>query len=910
MEDDTTPGPIIRTKLNRPPVSSDHVHRTRLLDELEKRRERPLTLISAPAGYGKSTLATCWLAASDCPDAWLSLDERDNDLRLFLTYFLEAVRTLFPSALQETRALLKAGTLPPVSVLATSLLNELEGIEQEFILVLDDFHRIQDPSVLDLLSEVLRYPPQSMHLVLVGRRDPFLPMSNLRARGLVTEIRTQALRFTAEETATFLEEVLAERVEEAAAAAWVEKTEGWVTGLRLAALSLRHQADAGAKLLEITGTSRYVTEYFLEEVLAGQPPDVRHYLLRSSLLDRFSAPSCDALYEAGMEPGPPEIDGKEFITWLQENNVFQISLDLENRWFRYHHLFQDLLRGQVERLHSHKEIKGFHARASDWFADNGLIDEALHHAIEAGDVVGAVQIIEKNRYAALNNDQWITVERWLARIPDEVKKEQPVLLLAQGWVEYYRFRSNEMAQILELVDSLLEGESEKQNLVGESNFFKAWLAFWQGQVESCLDFCRKAQEQVPKEPKYELIRADTEIYHAMALQNIGKKEVAIRELNEKILSIPGQKGMLPARMTGAKSFVHMLSGDLGQSVEAARRLRKVSRRSGLAFTETWATYNEACCCFHAYDVEQALPLFEALVKDKYILHTRQALSSFAGLAVTYQALYRTDEANETIRQLLDFAHETGDPENLFIAHSSKTRLSLLQGGLETDWVWPDNRTLNASLFWIWLDIPEVTRCRKLVAIGSDKGLGEATQELEDLLEVTRALHTTLHMVDIIALQALTLHKLSRVDESLKVLEQAIELAEPGGFIRPFVEPGPPMTDLLNRLKKEKEDTVFLDQILAAFKEDEERVALEASDAQAARPPGMRAQPLIEPLTHRELETVELLSQGLYNREIADKFCVSLETVKTHLKNIYQKLGVGSRREAVTRAKGLGILPRP
>ena len=911
MEADTIPSPIIRTKLNRPPVPSDHVHRTRLLDELEKRRERPLTLISAPAGYGKSTLATCWLAASDCPGAWVSLDERDNDLRLFLTYFLEAIRSVFPAAMQETVALLKAGNLPPVSVLAPSLLNELEGLEQAFILVLDDFHQIHEQSVLDLLTEMLRYPTESMHLVLAGRRDPFLPISSLRARGLVTEIRVQDLRFTAEETAAFLEGALADRVEEGTAVTWAEKTEGWVTGLRLAVLSLRHQAETVTKMSEVMGSSLYVTEYFMEEVLAGQTADIRRYLLRSSILDRFCAPLFDALCGSGMEPGPSEIDGQGFISWLQENNVFLIPVDQEERWFRYHHLFQSLLRNQLERLHSVGEIKEFHARVSDWFAADGLIDEAIHHAIEAGNVVGAVQIIEKNRYAALNNDQWITVERWLARIPDEVKHEQPALLLAQGWVEYHRFRVNEMAQILERVDSLLQDATGKQELVGESDFFKAWLSFWQGEVESCLDLCRKAQEEVPKEPQYELIRADTEIYYALGLQNTGKKETAIRELDEKILSIPGQKGMLSARMTGAQSFVYMLSGDLRQSIEAAMRLRKVSRTSELAFTDTWASYNEACCAFHMYDLERALPLFTALVKDKYILHTRQALSSFAGLAITYQALHRANEANETTRELLDFAHETGDLESQFIAQSSKTRISLLQGVLETDmdWVPPDNRTPHPSLFWIWLDIPEVTRCRALVAIGSDEALREASQGLDELLEATRAVHNTLHMIDIIALQALALDKLSRVDQSLEVLEQAVELAEPGGFIRPFVEPGRQMAGLLSRLKNEKEDSVFLDKILAAFREDEESVGPEASDPQAAPPSPTKAQPLIEPLTFRELETLELLTQGLYNKEIADKLSISLETVKTHLKNIYQKLGVRNRQQAVHRARTLDILTR-
>jgi LuxR family maltose regulon positive regulatory protein len=226
-----------------------------------------------------------------------------------------------------------------------------------------------------------------------------------------------------------------------------------------------------------------------------------------------------------------------------------------------------------------------------------------------------------------------------------------------------------------------------------------------------------------------------------------------------------------------------------------------------------------------------------------------------------------------------------------------------------DWVPPENRKVHPSLFWIWLDIPEVTRCRTLVEIGSEEALREASQGLDELLGATRAVHNTLHMIDIIALQALTLDKLSHVDESLDVLEQAVELAEPGGFIRPFVEPGPQMADLLSRLKQEKEDALFIDQVLAAFRADEDRAAPEASDLQTAPPSPAKAQPLIEPLTFREIETLELLAQGLYNKEIADKLSISLETVKTHLKNIYQKLGVSSRQRAVQRARTLDILPR-
>jgi len=870
-----------------------------------------LTLISAPAGYGKSTLASCWLAASARPGAWLALDERDNDLRLFLTYLLEAIRSVFPAAMQETMALLRAGNLPPVSVLAASLLNELEGLEQEFILVLDDFHWIHEQSVLDLLAEMLRYPTEPMHLVLAGRRDPFLPISSFRARGLVTEIRAQALRFTAEETAAFLEGAFADQVEEAIAAAWAEKTEGWVTGLRLAALSLRHQADARASMLETAGSSGFVVEYLFEEVLARLPPEVRQQLLRSSILDRFCVPLCDALAESGRDPDRSAIDGQAFISYLKENNLFLIPLDLEHRWFRLHQLFQGLLRSHLERQRSAEEIAAFHNRASDWFSDGGLIDEAIQHAIEAGNVVSAVEIIEKHRYDALAKDRWSAVTSWLNHLPDERLQESAGLLLTKAWVLESQFRLSEIPVIIERVKFLLEKETAERALMGEVSFFEGHLRFWQGEIDRSVEFFRKAQDLVPREEKYDLIRGDNELYCAMALQMTGQERIAIRELNEKIGRHRTRKGMYYTRLVSSPCFVHALSGDLRQAQGAAVQLREASRKSGLAYADTWSDYFQGCCRFHVYDLDRALLHFAAATERKYIMHDAQALCSLAGLALTYQGLGRTEEANESMEELLAFAHQTNESVRLPTAQSVRARLSLLQGDLETaaSWQRSFHGDFSLSSLLVWLEVPEVTRCRVLIAIGSEDGLNQAFQEFETLVKLANESHNTFHRIDLLALQALALCKLSRIDESLKVLAQALSMAEPGGWIRPFVEPGPQMADLLSRLKNEKEDTVFLDKILAAFKEEEDRLTPEASASQAAPPSPTKAQPLIEPLTFRELETLELLTQGLYNKEIADKLSISLETVKTHLKNIYQKLGVSSRQQAVHRAGTLDILPR-
>ena len=908
MEDGTTPSPILRTKLNRPPVLSDHVHRTRLLDELEKRRERPLTLISAPAGYGKSTLASCWLAASDCPGAWLSLDERDNDLRLFLTYFLEAIRTLFPTALQETLALLKAGSLPPVSVLAASLLNELEGIEQEFILVLDDFHRIQNPSVLDLLAEVLRYPAEPMHLVLAGRRDPFLAMSNLRARGLVTEIRAQGLRFTAQETASFLDGALADRVEEATAAVWAEKTEGWVTGLRLAALSLCHQADAGAKMLEIVGSSRYLTEYFYEEVLAGQTPDVRQHLLRSSILDRFCAPLCDALYEPGIEPGPPEIDGQGFINWLQENKVFLISLDLENRWFRYHRLFQDLLRGQLKRQCSTEEIATLRSHATDWLSSRGLIEEAIEQAITAGDFLRAAELVEQNRLSLLNDEKWYVLDRWLARLPDRIKQRRAELLLAQAWGAFFRTNIEEASPILDQVESLLSSDARDLPLLGEVDFFRGYLFLWQGEAARGLKNLEEALELIPI--THHLIRGEAEEAFGLAAQLQGETERAVHELNKLLYSHPPPHPVRKLRMLAGLTSMHMISGELIKALSQNRELLDLATQTQNSYAKAYGSYVLGLNHFARNELDGAILYLSHAADQRYIMPFGAAVDAMAALTYAYQSMVMPKEAEATMSLLSGYADSLGDPNCLTITESCKARFLIMQGNGDTAGrLLKTNETPPLPFLCFSAEIPAITDCRVLLAEGSSASLREAEKRLQEYLQESQVIHNTLQTIGMMPLLALAYQKQGRQDEALPILERALILARPGGIIRPFIEPGPQMADLLKQLKTEKEDTLFIDQILAAFGEHEERVAPEATDAQPAPVPPTTAQPLIEPLTIRELETLELLNQGMYNREIADKLSISLETVKSHLRNIYQKLGVGGRRQAVHRARILDILPR-
>jgi LuxR family maltose regulon positive regulatory protein len=876
-----------------------------MLSHLERGCNRPLTLVSAPAGYGKSILISSWLDTSIRPGAWLSLDDQDNDLRRFLSYFLSAVQTVFPAAGLETLSMLEAPDLPEMSVLAHSLINGLNRIEDRFILALDDYHLIHEKAVSGLVRELLRHPPRCMHLVIISRKDPFLPIYRLRARDMLAEVRTHDLRFNAADTAEFLTLNLRVPVEDAIATLLAEKTEGWVTGLRLAALALRGNEDIRHRLPALAGTTRYVMDYLITEVLDKQPAEIRCFLLNSSILERFCAPLCDRL-NAPDEPSDRDaMDGQAFTDWAMASNLFIIPLDLENRWFRYHHLFCQLLRRQLEGQRSPEEIRALHTRASQWFDENGLIEEALGHAIQAGDVHRAGGIIEKNRHAAFNDDQWFIVEKWLAQLPLDTIQQSPELLLTQAWVLNHRYRLLEIPEILERVDAILQNDPSKRALTGEFYFFKAFLSFWQGQYEATIAYSEKCREQVPKEKKYGLIRGDNEIYRAMAFQITGKKEMAIRELDQKIGNHPKQKGMYFSRLVAAPCFVHMMSGDLKEAETAAIQLCGVSKKSGLSYANTWSLYTRANSSFQTCDLDKAIQHFAGLAEQKYNMHSIQALCGLAGLAFSCQMAGQTERADQTMEQLTAFAHEGVDAVRHSIAQSARIRLSLLQGHLEAEAVSIGSFTedLNPSSFFVWVEFPHVTHCRQLIAMGSDDSLEEAAEKLDVLRGAAGAIHNTFHLIDILALKALAFYKLSRVEESLKILEQALTLAAPGGWMRPFVEPDRPMPDMLTRLKKQNVVGDFIDKILGAFALSPERPVLPSASPSLSRSPS----PMIEPLTNREMDVLELLAKRLQSKEIAEKLTVSPETVRTHLGHIYQKLSVTNRRQAVVRAKNLGVL---
>ena len=911
--------PIIHTKLYRPPLHADFIPRPQLLEQLEGWQQRPLTLVSAPAGYGKTKLVSSWLELLECPSAWLSLDEHDRDLRLFLTYFLASVQTSFPDAVEETVALMGAAELPPLRVLSNSLANELNQLPQRLVLVLDDYHVISKSRIDELLSELLEHPPSRLHLVIATRTDPPINLNRLRALGKVTEIRTQQLRFSVTDTIELLERLLRVEVDKEAASLLEEQTEGWVTGIRLAALSMRHRDNAHEMLRRLAAERRYVWDYLLSEVLSALKPEIQDFLVKTAVLARFCAPLCDAVLEdSGAESGTPletsSTGSQHTLEALREDHLFIIPLDGQRRWFRYHHLFQQLLMVELKKRYSADEIAVLHLRASSWYSQNGLLDEALQHALEAGDELAAAQLLEENVRTLLDEDRWHVLEKWMARLPDSVIRQRPRLLIAKAWIGFYQFALQAIPPILELVGTILSDDAAAQPLWGEVDFFWGHLWYWQGQRTRSLDALNRALERIPK--AHHQARGEAEISWGLASQMCGQKEEAVRSLNRWLYDEQTPHPGRQTKLLGSLIFVYLLSAEFNDAALVARQTHELATKHNDRYIRAWTSYLQGLIHYFWNDLDAATRHFAEAVSDRYILHLAAARDSLVGLALTYQAQGQPDSAKATVALLLEFAQEKNKPAFITVARSCQARLSLMQGDLTSAVRWlemADLATDSGAMFY-WIEVPRITQCRMLIAQGSEASLQEAGERLAEYGKTNKAQNNTRQLIDILLLQSLNYHKQSQSDKALAALERAITLAEPGGFIRPFLDLGPEMAGLLVRLCQRGVAPEYITRILAAFQDEtkDEEPALSTPKGRTTKAPDPSlvlgpSSLLVEPLTPRELDVLALLAQGLTNKEIAQRLVISPGTVKQHAYNLYQKLQVNNRLQAVTKASDLGIL---
>ena len=917
MIDEMTAFPILRTKLHRPPVTVDLVPRFALLAWLDRHHRQPLTLISAPAGYGKTTLVSHWIDTLDRPTAWLSLDEQDDDLAVFLTYVTAAIRTLFPAACRDTLALLNARSLPPLAVLVRRFSNDLDALEQDIILALDDYHVIHDMAIHDLLSELLRHPPRTLHLVLMTRRDPPLSLGTLRARDRLTELRQQDLRFTVADTARFLQQMTGLEVVDTVAAALQAKTEGWVLGLRLAALFHRHQGDFDLLLRHLPEQVAYVSEYLMSEVLLQQQPEVQDFLMQTAILNRFCASLCDAVRSEGASSG---VNGHEagistsevLLEHLHTENLFLIPQSHEPQWYRYHYVFQAFLQSQLQRRYHPDAIAALHARASRWYAaHNDGLAEAIQHALAAEETSDAVQLVEGHRHDLMNGRQWYLLERILTLFTSDQVATHLELLLMKAWLADHYHRLVELTAILEQADALMATLSSNapttRRLRGEIHALRSYYAYANNDPQTALIHAQQALERLPFEHTYAYTWAA--MMQCGAYQMQGDLSSALKVAAEVIKDDTSETAIFHSRMLIALSFVYWMEADLGSLQQTARQCLQHAQTWSLPEGSMQALYFYGLASYQRNDLVAAGQHLAVVLNALYLTYAFPTLHYVFALALAYQAQGQADKVQEVLDIALTFAVDSQNAQLIRECEAFQAELALRQDRLPEAQRWarqydPDPLRLTPHLY-----VPQLTLAKVWLTEDTPNSRQKAAELLERLHGLAVSMHNTRVRIDVLALQA-WLHDVQGDEPAaLEKLTDALALAEPGGFIRAFVDLGLPMAKLLNRLLKRRVAVAYIEALLAAFGTDADLVQSAASDppAPGASRAVISAPSLVEPLTARELDILELLAQRYQNKEIADQLSIAPTTVKTHLKHLYQKLQVSTRRQAIATGHALGLL---
>lgn len=896
---------ILKSKLYPPTIVPDVIPRMNLLQWFDAERTRPLILVSAPAGYGKSTLIGSWLSVSNWSGAWLSLDENESDLRQFLIYFVAAVRSLFPWACNESQVLAVTGELPSLAKLATILANELDAIEQPFILVLDNYERIHvESDVSILLDQLLSHPPIPLHLVIISRRDPPLSLVKLRADGQSVEVRMQDLRFSQDETRSLLQSVTGFTPSEDALINLEQELEGWPAGIRLVALTVRQNKDPEELMKHLHGGLQQTQEYLLHEVINSVSPELRKCLLKCAILDRFSASLCETLcMEECAEIS--KLDGDLFIQTLRESNLFVISLDSQGEWYRYHHLLKLLLEYELSHLMKTSEIVELHLRASAWYESQNLIIEAIKQAVAAGDVAAAAGIVVRHYHEELNQDRWFVLEFWLEKLPSEIVLQHPGLLLVSAAVAFYKQQFPRLVTIVEQLEALLKDDVDNSDLRMELKFYQTCLHFWAGNtVQSEREF--EVVVQQISEQKQKLL-GEAELHLNVSRYMNGKAELAIEELNNRILHLGASVNIHMLLLVATLTFIYWLSGNLRQLKSEIRRLQGLAKQSSAvntkSYTNSWACYMDAAADLHLLELDAALQKFSMVSENPYTYDARAAIDVQAGLALTHQLMIQPELADARVQSMIQFAYEQNDSVQVTVAHACEARIRLLQGNITQAFIWAklasESEPLNPFALFFWLEVPQITRLRILIVEGSTESLSIASESLKELRDLAEGCRFTCQLIELSVLQCLLLEKQGFTDQALAALEEAMVVAEPGGWLRPFVELGQPMVGLLQRFAKQKGDSSFLREVLNSIASNKVQIAAGSSSLLSAE----NYQTLYgETLTKREQMILELLSQRLQNKEIASRLFVSTETVKTHLKHLYQKLGVNNRRDASMKAE--------
>ncbi len=884
------PTPILATKLYIPPSRPNVVFRPRLIERLNEDFHCKLTLISAPAGFGKTTLVSEWIARNERPTAWLSLDEGDNDPARFLAYFVVALQTIAANVGQGVLSALQSPQPPPGEVILTALLNEITAISDDFVLVLDDYHVIDAKSVDNALTFLLEHLPPRMHLVIATREDPQLPLARLRAGGQLTELRVTDLRFTPSEAARFLNQVMSLNLATEDIAALETRTEGWIAGLQLAAISMQGHQDNTSFIKSFTGSHHFVMDYLVEEVLQQQSESVQTFLLRTSILDRLCGPLCDAVLLDSAA------SGQETLEYLEHANLFIVPLDNERQWYRYHHLFAELLR---QRLHQsiasstakvQSRVNELHIRASQWYEDNGLELEAFQHAAAANDIERTERLIEGKGMPLHLRGAVTTILNWLESLPTTILNAKPSLWWRYASLLLINGQTTGVEEKLQAAEAALQGtvaDDKTPNLVGQIAAARAVLALTRYDAETMLAQSHRALEYLP--PNNLSLRANANWTLGYAYLFKGERAAARQALAEAIsLSQASGDIFITILATIGLGNVQETENQLYLAAETYQRVLQLAGDQPL----------QIICEAH---LGLARILYEWNELDAAEQHGQQSLL----LAQQYESVIDRFIVSETFLARLKLARGDMDGSIALLTEadlSARQRNFVLRrpevaAAQVVTLLRQGNLTAAAQLAETY-QLP-LSQVRVYLA---QRDASEALATLSLLRQQMEAKHWEDERLKVMVLQAVAHHARGEKHSAVQLLSDALTLAEPGGFIRLFIDEGVPMAELLSEASADGIMPNYRGKLLATFEAEKQRISGDSPIVTFGD-----SQSLIEPLSPRELEILQLVAQGLSNHEIGEKLFLALDTVKGHNRRIFDKLQVQRRTEAVARARELGLL---
>lgn len=882
------PGSLLTTKHFIPPTRPDLVSRPRLLERLDDSRHRKLTLVSAPAGFGKTTLLSEWINRGKAGSriAWLALDERDSDPIRFLAYLVTALLNVEPHIAITRLAGLQSP--PPLETLLVGVINEIAVLPDHLTLVLDDYHAIEAQPIHDGVTFLLDHMPPQMHVVISTRIDPPLPIARLRARGQLTELRADDLRFTVDEVTDLLNGVMGLNLSAADVNALEARTEGWIVGLQMASLAIQARLsqarfakpgrdDVSGFIRAFSGSHRFILDYLVEEVLEQQSPEAQQFLLETSILARLTPPLCDFITDRD--------DSQSILQSLAAANLFLVPLDEERRWYRYHHLFADLLLSRLEQSRP-DQVPILHRRATAWYVQRGSIAEAVSHALAAADFDQAADLVEDIAWDVLIRGEMATLLGWLHALPEGLVRSRPRLAILSAWALSFTGQWDDAELHLQRVGG--------QQLQGEVAAVRAYVAGARGDVPGTISLAEQALEHLPEENLF--LRSLVTLSLGIAHFSHGQPTAAIRSLTRAIaLSRQVGQPYLTLAATATLGHVHGIRGSLRRALETYQEALPMGRPcqgrpvpfagiSHVGIAEVLYEWN---------DLDGALRHAQQGVKLTELGgFTVYQLAGYARLVEVSQAQGDLPRASEVIGKAERLVQGRDYPYMRSVIAALRVRLWLARGNLAAASRWArEHSSRPGQELNLAREVEQIAQARVLIATGKPD---EAQAVLTRLLQAAETGGRMARAIEVLTLQTLAFQAQGHMDQALSALERALYLAEPEGYVRTFVDQGEPMAGLLRRALSRGIAPDYAARLLAAFDEE-------------AAPISPALESLVEPLTERECEVLRLIVAGFSNAEIAQELVIAVSTVKSHINHIYGKLDIESRTQAVARARELKLL---